>query len=299
MALIERQQQFLGQQLTLVSDDQLTDPFSRWLRRPGWKPEDHTIVAALLTSDEDLVIDLGANYGTFFLPVCLHSGARCIAVEALRANIDVLDHALDVNNMRERATLVHAAVTGQRGKVQISGSSAYGTVGDNGEFVNAITLNDLASDFDLSALTLVKMDIEGCEMEALQAADYFFDTNPNVNFLFEANAAHSLNKNHLPQALLEFFERRGYQIYLIRNGRCVRRTSSDFQEAGVSDYLATKTPLDPSLLHGFDFTEFSDDEIFEKALFSMTEMKTGYRKSAKQQMHLAPEWLTSRLASHL
>ncbi|MEM9084365.1 MAG: FkbM family methyltransferase [Pseudomonadota bacterium] len=295
MGLIEAKQNFLGQELTLVSDPDLEDPFSRWLRRPGWKAEDHTTLAALLTEEDDLIIDLGANYGTFFLPVCLKTGAKCIAVEALRANVEVLAQAITANNLNARTNVVHAAVMGETGTVHIAGDSAYASIRDEGEEVKAITLDYIDLHHDLTGLSLVKMDIEGCELETLEAADAFFEKHTSVSFIFEANGAHSFKKKHLPQDLLRIFERWGYEIYLVRKGRCVRRSSSDFQEAGLSDYFATKKPLDESVLQGFSFEDFSDDEVFDATVFTLTQMKAGYKESAMQQMHLAPDWLKERL----
>lgn len=295
MSLVETKHSVFGVELILVSDSKLRDPFSNWLRRPGWAAEEHTKLASLFTSKDDLIIDLGANYGTFFIPVCLKSGANCIAVEALDANVQVLKHAIAANRLDSHTEVLHAAVMGEIGTVHIAGESAYGTIGDKGEAVDAITLNHIDLHHDLTSLKLVKMDIEGCELEALEAADSFFQNHEDVSFIFEANAAHSFKKNHLPQDLLRIFERWGYDIYLIRKGRCVKRSSSDFQEAGLSDYFATKATLNARISETFSSDEFGDDEIFDATVFSLTKMKAGYKESGMQQLHLAPDWLKERL----
>ncbi len=281
----------MGHAVQIASDPNLTDPFSRWLRR-DWQPEDHSRVAAQLLGEGDLMLDLGANYGTFSVPITVIKGSRCIAFEALRRNIPVLHAAIEANGIADKYQWVLAAITGAAGEVRIAGESAYGTVGTSGQRVLSYGLDDLLDEFDLSGLKLIKMDIEGCEMEALQGANRFFEIFPDVSFIFEANAAHSHRQKHLPQDLLKFFEDRGYILYLCKYGRLTRRTSSDFQESGVSDYIASKTPLE-STVTGFSFDDFDKEHKIKETRFSVTEMKHGYRLSAIDQMHLAPDWISN------
>jgi hypothetical protein len=137
---------------------------------------------------------------------------------------------------------------------------------------------------------MVKMDIEGCELPALHGATRFLAANPDATFVFEANAAHCLRTRSSPQDLVGFFEQRGYLVYLCRDGRLVRRTASDFQEFGNSDYIASKSPLE-GRLRGFVFDEFDAAARVAATVRTLTEMNPGYRRATLRQLPLAPPFI--------
>ena len=225
----------------MVSDGNLDDPVSRSLRG-GWRPTDHAIVASQLLEPDDLLLDLGVNYGMFCIPVVLASEARCLAVEALQPNVVVLQAAIRSNQLGERIDWLLAAITDRSGEVRIRGVSAYGIVGEEGQRVLSYSLDYLMDELSLGSVAMIKMDIEGCEMPALSGGLRFLDANPEATFVFEANTAHCWRTGIRPQDLLARFEARDYLIYLCRHKHLVRRSSTDFQESGVSDYIANEKP---------------------------------------------------------
>jgi hypothetical protein len=186
------------------------------------------------------------------------------------------------------------AVASHSGEVRISGESAFGTVGESGQRVLSWSLDDLINEIRPPTLSLIKMDIEGMEMEALQGASSLWDKFPNVTWIFEANAAHCWQRGHRPQDLLAQFEARGYLLYLCKGGRLMRRGSSDFQESGVSDYIASKRPLE-KVISGFKFEEQTEDYRLAETRRSLTQMLPGYASSALDQREFAPDYIRDLL----
>ena len=287
MTIVYRRHQYQGGEVTFATRADRNDPFSLALRG-DWKPDTHTLAASQLLGANDLFLDLGANVGTFCLPTAKATGASCVAVEALRSNIPPLQAAIAANELERQVEWWLAAITEKEGEVKISGESAYGTVQTvgQGRRVLSYSLDGLMNELGWPRVTMVKMDIEGCEMRALQGAKKFFEKNPDVIFIYEANAAHCYSNSYQPQALIRYFEDRGNIVYLARAGRIIRRTSSDLQESGVSDYIACPFPLEDRL-RGFLFSDFDTAYKIGEVVRMLTKMKPGYRLQMVSQMDLA------------
>jgi FkbM family methyltransferase len=280
---------YVGGNVTFATRTEMADPHSTRIRT-SWKPDAHTLVALQLLKESDHFVDLGANIGTFCLAVAGTTGARGLAVEALQPNFSLLQAGIDANDLSGKVEPLLAAVVEKNGEVRIAGESAYGAVSKSGRRVLAYSLDGLMDEIGWPPIQLVKMDIEGSEMRALEGAALFFEKNPEVIFIFEANGAHCLINGYSPQDLIRFFEARGSHVYWTRGNRVIRRGSGDFQEAGLADYIASPVPLEHKL-EGFDFSDFDKVTKLKEVVRTLTVMKPGYRKFMDEGWHLAPDFI--------
>jgi FkbM family methyltransferase len=135
-------------------------------------------VAATLPGvlDADTVLwDIGANIGYYLIFAGRHSGRRHLAVEADPANIERLVRHLRDNGVA--AEVLEAAVAAAPGRVRFSTADnaalsrlAPGHAeGGASREVEAVTLDSLLE--GRPPPTLVMMDIEGAEMDALRGAE--------------------------------------------------------------------------------------------------------------------------------
>lgn len=131
----------------------------------------HTFFAPPLGA-ESVVLDLGASTAAFSHALAERFGCLCHAVEALPENFAAIRET-------DRVRKHHYAVSGTDGKVSLfaigrefaSGTldAAYGDPTEAVE-VEGITLDRLADRLGLDRIALVKLDIEGAEYDALDAA---------------------------------------------------------------------------------------------------------------------------------
>jgi FkbM family methyltransferase len=289
MAIEYTTHDYAGGQVTLATRTENADAYSGQIRGK-WRPDAHTLGAMQLLTSRDYFLDLGANIGAFCLPVAKATGASGLAVEALQSNLALLQAGIEANGLSDRMNWFFAAIVEKNGEVTIAGDSAYGTVGPSGHRVLAYSLDGLMDEIGWPAVNLVKMDIEGCEMRALEGAKRFFERYPDVIFVFEANGAHCHNNGYAPQDLVRFFEDRGNHVYLLRAGRAIRRRATDFQESGVSDYIASPFPLEQKL-KGFQFADFDEATKIREAVRTLSVMKPGYGRFMVAEMHLAPAFI--------
>ncbi len=257
--------------------------------RNNWKIEPQALLANKIINMGDTFIDLGANIGAFCLPVAINKKAKCYAVEALDENVELLAAAVRMNNLID-FKIIHAAVYDSDGFVNLSGSSAYATVKQNGEKkVRSLTLDSILKEYNITTdLALLKMDIEGCEIKALNGAKKFFQDNKDVDIIFEANGAHCFANGYMPQDLLSYMESLGYNNYMIFGNRLIKRTSRDIQEPAIIDYIATKKEL-KGFVDGFRFDEMNENERISQIVRSLTLMKEGYRMFMLKQLENTKE----------
>ena len=114
----------------------------------------------------DLFFDLGAHVG--FFSVCgAVLGARAVAVEADSANASRLQRNAELNGLP--VEVVRAAVWSEEGEVQLlPGGSAKEFRAVPGRGVRSITVDALAAEH--GAPTVIKLDVEGAEVDALRGA---------------------------------------------------------------------------------------------------------------------------------
>ena len=268
------------------------DAFIRKLRH-SFKVEPHLDLAIELlreAGDKALFVDGGANLGSFVIPLTLWSEARFLAVEAQDANLQHLIESLAANHLQDRGDWLHAALWSHATRIRMEGDSAYAKVSNGlGRSTLALSLDEILSEMSIAQVSLVKLDIEGAELQALRGATKLLDDS-SVDWIFEANTAQAFQLNYSVNDLLSIFESSGYSVFLIRDKLLVPRTSSDFQEFPICDYLATRKP-ESMLPSKFRVGPLSEQESVRQTLRSLLEMGEKYRLSCISRIQMAPLWI--------
>lgn len=122
----------------------------------------------------DTFFDVGANIGTVTIPVAM-TGAECLAFEPAPANAARLAENAELNRLGN-VTVVEAAMWSETGTValQVDGAEGAGRSrvvedGDDTIEVPAATLDQFAGG-GAAAPDLLKIDVEGAELEVLRGA---------------------------------------------------------------------------------------------------------------------------------
>jgi FkbM family methyltransferase len=126
----------------------------------------------------DTVWDVGAHIGFFsaLAARCVGQSGRVHAFEPLRANRVRLLETIEQNGL-DRVEVHPSAVAGRAGTKELYGhpaSAMWSLVGRSGVHerveVQCVTLDDLFADGALGVPALVKLDVEGAELEILRGA---------------------------------------------------------------------------------------------------------------------------------
>lgn len=168
-----------------------------------------------------VVYDLGANAGFFTLLASRLVGpaGKVYAFEPLPANLDVLRRHLALNRAAN-VTVVAAAVGDRDGSARFEGSGSKARLGDGGAHgtaieVTAVRIDTLIAHGELAPATLVKLDVEGAELAALQGMDRLLrDVRPRLLIEFHGRHIDGVDVDTACRTLLQ---QRGYD--LVRRGR--------------------------------------------------------------------------------
>lgn len=126
----------------------------------------------------DVVIDAGGFVGDTAALFCAKTRNACQvhAFELLDENIALFRHNISLNGIDGQVVLNRLALTDRSGQevvirqAKLQGATSLGRDDDQGERIATITLDDYVAGAGLQRVDLIKMDIEGSEIPALQGA---------------------------------------------------------------------------------------------------------------------------------
>jgi len=174
---------------------------------------EHTIFVSPLNQDS-IVLDLGANLGGFSIEMIRRFGCTCVAVEPSPN----MFHQIPSHHRIQKLNL---AVAGANRAVQFHisadplGSSMIPNDHADYERVLSVTgrnLESLVKELDLFQIDLIKMDVEGAEIEILDAcSDKFLQLIGQFSIEFhDFNQTISIKE---VRRILERFEKLGFFVY--------------------------------------------------------------------------------------
>jgi FkbM family methyltransferase len=186
------------------------------------------LIAAYIRRDESLlawghllrpgmtVLDVGAFVGdyTFIASHAIGPDRHVYAIEPfppsykkLQASVRGLKHS-NVTTLNFAASDKTAYLTMNIDEHHIS-NSLHGSGASSVE-VKASTIDDLVPTKDID---LMKIDVEGHELQALMGMDQLFADNPGVTLFIEFNPSALVAAGTDPAALIDFFHERGFNCY--------------------------------------------------------------------------------------
>lgn len=132
-----------------------------------WKANDYR-----LTRDQvrgRVVVDVGANIGGFSVLAAVYGAGRVVAVEAEPRNRAVLCENIHANRLEGRVTVEPRPVGVGTLEMVTTGGGAWARPSDDG--VPAVSLAQLVAEHDVPHGSMLKIDIEGSELDLLMGAD--------------------------------------------------------------------------------------------------------------------------------
>ena len=220
-------------------------------------------------SAQDLVLfDVGANHGVWtgaFLSVAGHKTSRAELFEPLPGNQQTIAEQKDRGLYGEHASKVTVnphGISNEAAKVTIhfdTERSGFASMASdvchlpsrNVELKNTIdvdvfTIDEVCAKKGIKAIDVLKIDIEGFELFALQGADGMFGNRAVDVCLFEFGP-HQLAHRHIFKDFYEFFTSRGYDLYKYRIGGAALIPITEYMSTyemfdRVSMFLAHRKP---------------------------------------------------------
>jgi FkbM family methyltransferase len=163
-------------------------------------------------------VDIGANIGFFSILAHAKYGCRCLAFEPsqrerdrLQRNATLNGATIDVRSIavgrKDTKVILSLAHGDSHGKNRISSTS----VNEGVECVMRRMDSLLADDESLSDIALIKIDVEGYEMEVLAGMEGLLEDLSGAAFVIEITPQGLLETGSSAEELYDFLQRRGWK----------------------------------------------------------------------------------------
>lgn len=214
------------------------------LREGGnWTSHEMRLVLEHVTENSK-VLDLGAHIGSFALP-CAVLGAQVVAVDGSAKSAALLSLSGRLNKLTN-LQVIEGVVWSKAQSLFLQDTGSSGCLSfepqahSKSRPVAADTLPNILKSARLTTFDVIKLDIEGAEVDALSQASYLFAGDLNPLVIIESNG-YCLNRfGRTVQDLLKCLEGLGLKIYRYDGGELVSVDSNSLQIEVCVDYLAAR-----------------------------------------------------------
>jgi FkbM family methyltransferase len=181
----------------------------------------------------DIVIDVGANVGTFTVKAAKLVGDKglVVAIEPEPMNLALLQRNIDSCNLNN-VKVIRKAVWDKAAKVWLylskhSGGHSLCYASEDRIEVEADCLDNIVAELGLSHVDFIKIDVEGAEPEALRGAEGTL-TSPSIRLCIEAQHVLPDGQHELP-ILVSYLVSKQFQpqVYMKNEGPYIYATKQE------------------------------------------------------------------------
>jgi FkbM family methyltransferase len=123
-----------------------------------------------------MVLDIGANIGDSPIYFALRGAQKVIALEPFAKNYDIAKHNIELNNLSDRIVLLQVGCASRGGNITLDPNHESNTISklpspsEHGTSITLMSLKDIIDQYNIGAGSILKMDCEGCEYDAILTA---------------------------------------------------------------------------------------------------------------------------------
>lgn len=136
--------------------------------------EGYSLPHVCLAEEGDTVIDCGAFNGnsSLFFASCVGKSGKVYAFEPIpNIYLNLQENLSNFPDLQERIHIKNLGVSSQKGVLRFRRSGAASRIDPNGDIeVEVVTIDDFVESHQLRHISLIKMDIEGYEKQAISGA---------------------------------------------------------------------------------------------------------------------------------
>ena len=185
------------------------------IRKTGiWSKEETSVLIDVLHNYNGTVIDVGANCGYFSIISMLYNNLT-IAIEANEKFKEYIYRSMEINNFNLNNFVFHEKfVSDSKEKVLFDGWTGHTSLIKNNKstYKDTISIDELCDE-----ALFIKIDIEGCEPQAIKSAKNLIINNKVRYLMFEYTYVIDGNLDINQIEMVNFLVKNNYKIYHVIN----------------------------------------------------------------------------------
>lgn len=208
---------------------------------------EETIVSAITSNLKNgmTFIDIGANIGLHTIVAASKVGnkGKVIAIEPQQSCIKLLKENVALNKLNNVTVIDHAlGSTKTEGKIfhvndnndaQATLRATCAADQSKYETIQIRTLDSLMQELGINHADVVKVDIEGSEVQMLKGGESFFNkTKPEI-IIMECIDEHLCRFGNSSTEILSWFKNKGYKAYFLARGRWIAYDSTEMRNGDI------------------------------------------------------------------
>jgi FkbM family methyltransferase len=215
------------------------DNYQLWLRKGTsassimtyleiFKDKTHMKIPDFLGENDEIIIDLGGNEGYYALAMKKNNPkAKIVSIEPITETFKLLKKNIQSNNLKN-VILINKAITSRTGKItfeivpEVSAISSADIYLQGREWldekrikkitVDSITLENLCKRLNIKKIDLLKLDVEGAELEILKSSRKILMNTKKVVIEY--------HNTKLKNKCINILQKLGFKLILKERGEC-------------------------------------------------------------------------------
>lgn len=198
----------------------VADSSISWYLQQGVPPEPEVVhLMGRVVQEGDMVIDAGANVGffTLFLSQCVGETGKVLAIEPGANNLPKLYKNIEQNRHKQNIVVCPFMLAAESGKAQfhLTRDTGINSAWRSENTMTTLEVQSTRLDCQCDETPkLIKMDIEGSELEALKGAEQLLQRHPPFIVMeFNVDALKAMGTE--PNEIRRFMVARGYEMFVL------------------------------------------------------------------------------------
>ena len=211
--------------------------------------EEETTYLEHLVKIGSVVIDVGANVGTLSLPLAVRVGkyGKVYSIEASPITFQYLKGNIELNKHIKNIYPLNYAIGEKKGFVDFSNISSDDMnrvvqEGKQTQRVPMTTLDFIIKENNINKIRLLKIDIEGYELFALQGAQNTLEITDIV--FFESWEKHYQNYGYSTKDVIKLLNTKGFEVYKFDLDYNLIKIDENYSSKVCENLIAFKNPKD-------------------------------------------------------
>ena len=240
-----------GRSFRVAVDSEASDAYGQaLLNKSFWLRYEWELLARFLPATGGRFLDLGGHLGSFTLTAAAH-GHQVVVVEASPTNAGLIRQSVAANQF-DQVQVVHAAVYREAKTLQFFDNGPFGFLIEHQHpkcvEVPALPTNEILARTGWDRIDVIKMDIEGAEVWAIDAMEDILSRPDAPVIYYECNSRTLHDFGHTScRALQERLESLGYRSFVCTDERTPLRPvrANEWQPEIMTNCLAVKLGSHP------------------------------------------------------